>query len=356
MELVQELIVTALVAVLVSFLIAKLVSLAMSADSDHVSDNTHVDSDTISDDLVAEELQFYEKLQVPGSIAETKAVLLEESAIIPAMDDFVAESGPVEKSAMNLDDPDEVVRNDCSGGIVFEGKRVVVENLESDKSATEQSQSSNGKEEGGEESKEIKEIQLDDSALQSQGIGPITESFQATGIVQKGEEITVIEEKKVEIEIDDADDDWEGIERSELEKTFGEAVKFMENNGKVTSDVQMELYGLHKIATEGSCHEQPPMALKVSARAKWNAWQRLGNMNPEMAMEQYIALVSNKVPDWIEHKQHIGDERPESFISANTSVSIPSTVSSHQPNITCDGNPEVKLGAERSSFESKVEE
>lgn len=31
----------------------------------------------------------------------------------------------------------------------------------------------------------------------------------------------------------------------------------------------MELYGLHKIATEGSCKEAQPMAIMVTARAKW---------------------------------------------------------------------------------------
>nr|KJB80037.1 hypothetical protein B456_013G078800 [Gossypium raimondii] len=29
-----------------------------------------------------------------------------------------------------------------------------------------------------------------------------------------------------------------------------------------------------------------------------NAWQKLGNMSPEAAMEQYVALVSDKVPGW----------------------------------------------------------
>nr|GEZ65214.1 FERM/acyl-CoA-binding protein, 3-helical bundle [Tanacetum cinerariifolium] len=36
------------------------------------------------------------------------------------------------------------------------------------------------------------------------------------------------------------------------------------------SDAQMEFYGLHKVATEGPCQEDQPMALKVSVRAKWD--------------------------------------------------------------------------------------
>lgn len=73
------------------------------------------------------------------------------------------------------------------------------------------------------------------------------------------------------------DDDWEGVERSELEKVFAEAVNYVEYGGKtkddqlvtLKGDVQMQLYGLHKLAVEGPCHEPQPMALKVSARAKW---------------------------------------------------------------------------------------
>lgn len=33
-----------------------------------------------------------------------------------------------------------------------------------------------------------------------------------------------------------------------------------------------------------------------------NAWQKLGNLSPETAMEQYIAIVSDKVPGWMENK------------------------------------------------------
>jgi len=72
---------------------------------------------------------------------------------------------------------------------------------------------------------------------------------------------------------DDDDDDWEGIERSELEKEFMAATEFVANEGdrleNVGSNVKMELYGLHKVATEGPCREPQPMALKLSARAKW---------------------------------------------------------------------------------------
>ncbi|KAG2321542.1 hypothetical protein Bca52824_014755 [Brassica carinata] len=65
---------------------------------------------------------------------------------------------------------------------------------------------------------------------------------------------------------------------------------------ELADEAKMELYGLHKIATEGSCREAQPMAIMVTARAKWNAWQKLGNMSQEEAMEQYLALVLKEIP------------------------------------------------------------
>lgn len=115
------------------------------------------------------------------------------------------------------------------------------------------------------------------------------------GVVKVEEEDVICED----------DDDWQGIETTELEKRFGAAVAFMgskssgERVGLMDNDVKVELYGLQKVANEGSCFEPQPMALKVSARANWNSWKRLENLGREDAMEQYIALLSQHVPDWM---------------------------------------------------------
>ncbi|KAL8130598.1 hypothetical protein V2J09_019753 [Rumex salicifolius] len=100
------------------------------------------------------------------------------------------------------------------------------------------------------------------------------------------------------------DEEWEGIERNELEKDFVRAMNFV-NGGwlnKLGSDVIMQFHDLQNIAMEGHCNEP-----KISTRAKWavqsaqmNSWQKLGSMNPEEAMEKYIALLSDKVPGWID--------------------------------------------------------
>lgn len=74
---------------------------------------------------------------------------------------------------------------------------------------------------------------------------------------------------------DDDDDDWEGVESTELDETFSAATAFVAAaaadrlSEKVSSDVQLRLYGLYKIATEGPCSTSQPSALKMTARAKW---------------------------------------------------------------------------------------
>ncbi|KAI4315043.1 hypothetical protein L6164_027891 [Bauhinia variegata] len=101
------------------------------------------------------------------------------------------------------------------------------------------------------------------------------------------------------------EDDWEGVERTESERLFSSAVVYVaskSNANRISSlsdDVKLQLYGLHKIATQGPCREPQPMALKFSARAKWNAWQQLGSMSPELAMERYITILSESIPDWM---------------------------------------------------------
>ncbi|KAF8380005.1 hypothetical protein HHK36_027474 [Tetracentron sinense] len=100
------------------------------------------------------------------------------------------------------------------------------------------------------------------------------------------------------------DDDWEGVESTELDEAFSAATAFVAASAadrlseKVSNDVQLQLYGYYKIATEGPCTAPQPSALKMTARAKWNAWQKLGAMPPEEAMQKYIMIVSELYPSW----------------------------------------------------------
>uniref|UniRef100_A0A2P2L0W2 Acyl-coenzyme A binding domain containing n=1 Tax=Rhizophora mucronata TaxID=61149 RepID=A0A2P2L0W2_RHIMU len=72
-----------------------------------------------------------------------------------------------------------------------------------------------------------------------------------------------------------SDDDWEGVESTELDDMFTAATAFVAAaasdrlSHKVSTDVQLQLYGLYKIVTEGPCSAPPPSAIKMTARAKW---------------------------------------------------------------------------------------
>ncbi|KAL2921787.1 Acyl-CoA-binding domain-containing protein 2 [Bienertia sinuspersici] len=107
-----------------------------------------------------------------------------------------------------------------------------------------------------------------------------------------------------DVATDDEDDDWEGVESTELDEAFSAATAFVAASAadkmaqKVGNDVQLQLYGLYKIATEGPCSAPPPPAFKMTARAKWNAWQKLGAMPPEDAMQKYVDIVTELYPSW----------------------------------------------------------
>ncbi|KDP41642.1 hypothetical protein JCGZ_16049 [Jatropha curcas] len=387
MELLQELFVTAFVAVVCSFLIAKIVSIAMaggdSSNASQLSKSQNDDQKITGDDgdeRVMEDLRYFEKLKVEGYTSEKRVEFVQEGA--QKVDGFVGgsiEAAEVEKSVNR----DEVIETECRELVTIS----VEEGLkEEDKSSEDML----GKCEGefqvnrhvgveladGKGAIDEKQRGVDDNLLKEnieiESVG--IESSVKKDAVEESEEIRVVgsetiekgEEKKIEIDSDD--DDWEGIERSELDHVFAKAVNLVESADKdggsrsIGSDVQMELYGLHKVATEGPCREQPPLPLKVAARAKWNAWQRLGNMNPEVAMEQYVALVSDKVPGWMEGKS-ADDDKPGSSAAANPGAvaSDLSTTSSHHQNITEERNPEVMLGIEKNDYigpnvEDKVKE
>ncbi|WOH10161.1 hypothetical protein DCAR_0729624 [Daucus carota subsp. sativus] len=107
------------------------------------------------------------------------------------------------------------------------------------------------------------------------------------------------------------EDDWEGIERTELERLFGVAVAFVNSKKNahrffgVESKVKIKLYALHKVVIEGICMKPQPMALKVYSRAKWNAWKQLENMSRVEAMEKYITLLSRTIPGWMEDRHKL---------------------------------------------------
>ncbi|KAL9450250.1 hypothetical protein AB3S75_012060 [Citrus x aurantiifolia] len=293
MELVQDLVLTALIALLFSYLIAKLVSFAMSGAGDSASASVVEDLKDVDDEVIMEELQFGAKMNV-GILENQHRVESVQQETVEKVDQFEEVVGPRE---------DDLV-----------------------------------------------EETVTESA-------PLSDNV----IVQSEESNVLGKESEAGVASDD-DDDWEGIERSELENVFATAVKFVEvsesqsESGKkrddALSDVQMELYALHKIATEGPCRDPQPMPLMLSARSKWNAWQKLGNMNPEEAMERYVALLSDRVPDWKEENYHVNDKL-ESEETVKPDAVAPSDTGSFtgdQTDYTHERSLELPSGSEGSDL------
>uniref|UniRef100_A0A2P2JCE0 Acyl-CoA binding protein 3B n=1 Tax=Rhizophora mucronata TaxID=61149 RepID=A0A2P2JCE0_RHIMU len=363
MELAQELMMTAVVAVLVSFLIAKLVSMVMAGDSSRDSKLTtsdrNFDRDT-NDEVDMEELRFRERLQIRGFSGEKWTEAVGEAAATRKVDVFVGEAGRVDGSGKSVNrgvvaeiECSQLADDSVEKGLKEEGEE---QNKSLGEMLAKKEEVSDNEERV--DSKEGKEVNLEQ-------LQPICVDLagESSGVVEQSEEISIVEselkehvdEKKIEIESEE--DDWEGIERSELEKSFAKAAKFVESGdldgrlSRLGSDVLIKLYGLHKLVTEGPCREQPPMALKVAARAKWNAWQRLGNMSPEVAMEQYIALVSDRVPGWMEDNS-TGDGNLGSSVSTSPGAAAPdiSTLSFNQQDIKNERTLEPRTGAENSDL------
>ncbi|KAI3441020.1 ACB domain-containing protein [Psidium guajava] len=149
-----------------------------------------------------------------------------------------------------------------------------------------------------------RKLESDDRTAREVEITGSKDSSNGTEVLRK--EFDEIQRRSAE------DDDWEGVERSESARLFGRAVQFAcsaRNAGlisRIHDEQATKLYGLHKVALEGRCREHQPMAFRVSARARWNAWQQLGNITPEVAMEEYIDLLSEKIPNWM-HNDAVED-------------------------------------------------
>ncbi|KAI9200104.1 hypothetical protein LWI28_002806 [Acer negundo] len=298
MELVQELLLTAFIAVVFSFLVAKLVSFSMAGDDNDAGGSASVTLRDVDETVTMEELQFGEKLDVGILESEKRVEFVEES--VEKVDEL--------REELLIQAADEIASRN--------------EEIETDDSCQLP-----------EKSEEVVELQKDSSEKKEANADVIEECEDRESMEGVGLAID-----------DDDDEEWEGIERSEAEKIFEAAAKSVGSGDKddLLSDVQMELYGLHKVATEGPCRETQPMALMLSARAKWNAWQKLGNMSPEEAMEQYVTLLSDRVPGWRE-ENHSRDGKLESQEAGTPNLS---STSGHHTNYTHERTSESKSSNE----------
>lgn len=78
-----------------------------------------------------------------------------------------------------------------------------------------------------------------------------------------------------------------------IEERFNAAVNVIRGlpkNGpyQPSNDMLLTFYSLFKQATEGKCNSGRPALWNVVSRAKWDAWNRLGALPKEAAMQKYV--------------------------------------------------------------------
>lgn len=240
MELVQELLVTASLTLILSLVVAKLVSMAMSAGSDH--DSQVKSTPNVAQEIVMEDIQFstVQSFQSERKLHQSVEEQVEEFKVEPPL--HLQSEEIVEIQTGPGDQIPELPEK--SPERTLEEEPQVVELPE-----------------------KLTEAEIVKESLEKKE--EVEESLTEKEVVAEISEETTLE-------CSEEEGDWEGIERSELEKAFAAAAKFVAESGdkeerlvNAGSDVQLELYGLHKVATEGPCRESQPMPLKLYARAKW---------------------------------------------------------------------------------------
>ncbi|ESO96902.1 hypothetical protein LOTGIDRAFT_178218 [Lottia gigantea] len=61
------------------------------------------------------------------------------------------------------------------------------------------------------------------------------------------------------------------------------------------NDIKLKIYGLFKQATEGKCNKPKPGMMDLVGKAKWQAWNGLGDISQDDAQKKYIDLVNELI-------------------------------------------------------------
>lgn len=89
---------------------------------------------------------------------------------------------------------------------------------------------------------------------------------------------------------------------SDLEERFSRASDFVAHNHD-KSELQpalLQFYGLFKQCTTGDCDTKRPGLFQLTAKAKWDSWNKLKGIAANEAMTKYVALLTASVPNWLE--------------------------------------------------------
>lgn len=117
--------------------------------------------------------------------------------------------------------------------------------------------------------------------------------------------------------------DLEDLEVEDLlGEEFARATKFIErSHNQFEQKELLKFYGFYKQATSGKCNVSKPGIFNLSGRAKWSAWNELGDMTKEAAMKQYIQHLTGLKPEWDQQGEDGGDgfkPKDASWVSVST--------------------------------------
>lgn len=76
------------------------------------------------------------------------------------------------------------------------------------------------------------------------------------------------------------------------QKDFEHAMNQVKQLKDPGNEAKLKLYALYKQATEGPCNTPKPGVFDLINKAKWDAWNALGNLPKETARQNYVDLVS----------------------------------------------------------------
>lgn len=89
----------------------------------------------------------------------------------------------------------------------------------------------------------------------------------------------------------------------DLESTFQAAADYVSvSSADFSSDKLLLFYGYYKQATHGSCDTPKPGYFDFKNKQKWEAWNKLGELSKEEAMQKYIELITTINPQWEDSK------------------------------------------------------
>ncbi|KAG5684627.1 hypothetical protein PVAND_013849 [Polypedilum vanderplanki] len=101
------------------------------------------------------------------------------------------------------------------------------------------------------------------------------------------------------------------------EDKFNLAANYIQSNHhKFNKDQLLKFYSFYKQATIGKLDPEQnpkPSFFKLNDRAKWEAWNSLKEMTQEEAMKEYVKLLTDIMPEWIDISEQNSDKSKHSF-------------------------------------------